>query len=200
MCIVDKHLLNDSWFILFFFFSRLGPDDIIIVLGSLLLDTPSNTAVYRNVSKIIPHPSYDHKYQHDVALLIMKSAVGYSTAIEAIPLSTIDMSDKTLCTVTGWGAETSVYSHLYIHFFNLFLNIEHILKDITGDISNALMSVNVQMVNKEQCNASYLGYFDAGMICAGNFDEGGVDACWVNFTFEKLVKIYILSNSDSLLN
>lgn len=43
------------------------------------------------------------------------------------------------------------------------------------------MSVSLPIIDYERCNSeeSYADYITQGMICAGNYENGGVDACQV---------------------
>lgn len=81
----------------------LEPSELLIVLGSLLLDTPSTTTVYRTVSNILPHPMYTHEFKNDIALLRMQTEVMSNNVISPIPLVLSATEENTLCTVTGWG-------------------------------------------------------------------------------------------------
>lgn len=46
--------------------------------------------------------------------------------------------------------------------------------------SNVLLSATVPIVDYQRCNTSYGLYLDQGMICAGDYINGGKDACQVN--------------------
>lgn len=43
------------------------------------------------------------------------------------------------------------------------------------------MVANVSIIDTKLCNKSdsYDGWIEPGMICAGNFTDGGIDACQV---------------------
>lgn len=54
------------------------------------------------------------------------------------------------------------------------------------------MSVDVAMISATKCNTSYETYFDVGMICAGNFEEGGIDSCSVLCFINSVTKVYFI--------
>lgn len=89
------------------------PSQLVIVLGSLVLNTPSETTAYRYISKIIVHPNYTHSFEYDLAILILKTAIPANTAgIQPIALARREVWPNTLCQVTGWG------TMIYVSFFN----------------------------------------------------------------------------------
>lgn len=114
------------------------------------------------VRAIVSHPQYDSNEMHnDLALLFVEPLdhAGLARPVSPIALN----SDPTLpedlgkVTVIGWGNESS-YGYLF------------------GD---DLRQVEVPVISGDQCRSAGDSYstVSANEICAGDFDNGGIDSC-----------------------
>ncbi|XP_030381083.1 transmembrane protease serine 9-like [Scaptodrosophila lebanonensis] len=124
-----------------------------LVLGSVSLYV--RTPYVYNVIKVVYNANFDiTTMQNDVSLFFMNGLVPLSsTVVYPIALNTIQEPSGTKCEVTGWG---STY--------------------VGGPVSSVLMGVEVPIVSNAQCAAIYSNTYP-GMLCAGNVQNGGVDAC-----------------------
>jgi transmembrane serine protease 9 len=129
-------------------------DKIQILGGTNALD---KGGVLHFVNRIVVHEKYDRDTQdYDVALLRLDRKFTART----IPLLTLAEAGRlaapgTLAVVAGWG-----------------------LTDESGEVSNILRHVTVELVSRQICNgiASYSGSISELQICAG-FPQGGKDSC-----------------------
>lgn len=117
------------------------------------------------IKRIVVHPSYNAStLDNDIALLELtttmpKSAQIAPGALGFIPVSAALYADGANATTVGWG--TLAYN---------------------GSVATALRKVTVPIVQNSRCDDYYTPapvsqIITAGMLCAGNFDAGGVDAC-----------------------
>jgi Ca2+-binding RTX toxin-like protein len=106
------------------------------------------------VDSITVHPDWaDGGLDHDFALLGLESSSSFA-AVD-LPADTGFETAGTPATVIGWG-DTSA----------------------SGSFPSELQEVTVPIVADADCAAAYPLDFDAAtMLCAGDLDDGGVDAC-----------------------
>jgi len=129
-------------------------DKIQVLGGTNALD---RGGVLHFVSRIVVHEKYDRDTQdYDVALLRLDRrftgrTISLLTPAEAGRLA----APGTLASVAGWG-----------------------LTDESGEVSNILRHVTVELVSRQICNgiASYSGSISELQVCAG-FPQGGKDSC-----------------------
>lgn len=113
-----------------------------------------------DVVQIIQHESYNipFRWSNDIAVLQLSKPAKLGKGVGLVCLSDIEFQlpfddlNKT-CWITGWGT----LSYL-------------------GITPNELMQVDVPLVSKQRCNASYPGLIDDSMMCIGQ-DHGGEGAC-----------------------
>lgn len=133
------------------------PEDLMLVMGSLLLNTTTNFTIYRNVSKIIVHENYTVNYVNDIAIMLFNDSLIFNEAVRPIRIADKGVNDLTMCEVSGWGStEYNIYG---------------------SQPSNTLLTATVPIVSLLDCKTSFGNYIQPGMICAGYYLEGGVDAC-----------------------
>ncbi|MBM3694663.1 MAG: trypsin-like serine protease [Actinobacteria bacterium] len=114
------------------------------------------------VADIILHPRYsDETLASDIALLRLERA---ATAGTPVPLATIADAGRfasgEIATVIGWGFTKGSPPG-------------------TPNWPDALREVDVPMVSNADCAAAYgSDFIPPDHICAGNLDDGGVDACF----------------------
>jgi trypsin len=106
------------------------------------------------VRSITIHPRYnDRTTVNDVALLRLAQSSTY--AAMSLPADGSLDTTGTPVTVTGWGDTQS-----------------------RPRFPSTLQEVQVPLVSDPQCTQAYGGDFDAAvMLCAGDFDRGGIDSC-----------------------
>ncbi|XP_078355036.1 uncharacterized protein LOC144639618, partial [Oculina patagonica] len=113
-----------------------------------------------DVVKIIQHEQYNipNSWSNDIALLQLSKPAKIGKGVGLVCLSDnryqlpFDDLNKT-CWISGWGT-LSYY----------------------GVTPNELQQVDIPLVSKQRCNASYPGKIDNSMICVGK-DQGGVGGC-----------------------
>ncbi|XP_040170219.1 trypsin-4-like [Anopheles arabiensis] len=109
------------------------------------------------VDSVTTHPDHvPYSWLADFALLHLKHAIVFSTIAQPIALAfRLDnaLSDRE-CVVTGWGRT---------------LNEE--------ESFDKLRAVQIPLVSRVLCNATYEGKIDQTMICAGDFVDGGKGSC-----------------------
>ena len=133
--------------------------DLVVVAGAHDINDPRNEII-RTISKVDEHPNYSEQINdYDFAILFLKEPMpSDSRAIPAcLPPSSWNeefLVGKDL-TISGWG-ET----------------------DESGSPSTVLQSAIVTAVSNSKCQNLYDNIMITDqMICAGNLDKGGVDAC-----------------------
>lgn len=144
-----------------------------VVLGNLQRLQKTDKTVIATVKKIIPHELYcPDQLLNDIALLELSQPVSASfpsnkTAedpISVIRLASQSPSGFKVCTVTGWGYTNKT---------------ESIIPD-------TLNTVNLQLIEQDNCIVSYGTSIGPGMLCAGgaygqksacNGDSGGPLVC-----------------------
>ncbi|XP_022232413.2 transmembrane protease serine 6 [Drosophila obscura] len=116
--------------------------------------------VQRSVSQVRVHELYNSRtFDHDIALLRLNEpvdVVGLHLRPICLPLKGHSF-DHELAIVTGWGAQTEA-----------------------GFASETLQEVDVLVIPQSDCrNATAYkpGQITDNMLCAGQLDEGGKDAC-----------------------
>ncbi|KAJ6638727.1 Trypsin-1 [Pseudolycoriella hygida] len=133
------------------------PEELVLVMGTLLLNETTDLTVQRNVSAIIVHENYTTNYVNDIALLLFNDSLVFNDAVKPIRIAEQSVKDATMCAVSGWGSTE----------YNIFGALP----------SNTLLTADVPIVNIIDCVNSFSNYIHPGMICAGYYLEGGVDAC-----------------------
>ena len=113
-----------------------------------------------DVVKIIEHEKYNipYSWSNDIALLQLSkpAEVGKGVGLVCLPDNNFQLPFDDLnktCWITGWGT-LSYY----------------------GITPNELRQVNIPLVSKQRCSASYPGKIDDSMICVGK-DQGGIGGC-----------------------
>ncbi|XP_078357726.1 trypsin-3-like [Oculina patagonica] len=128
-----------------------------VVLGESDLKKREGHEIYRDVSKICMHQSYNERtMDYDIALLHLSKAVNYSDAISPIclPDSARNYRPGTRCFVTGWG---------------------HIRE--SGPVSDRLRVAQVPIIEHGKCAKMYQGSrITSRMLCAG-YEQGRIDSC-----------------------
>ncbi|MFM2308497.1 MAG: hypothetical protein RLY87_617 [Chloroflexota bacterium] len=117
------------------------------------------------ITRIINHPNYNASiYDYDIALLELATPMTLSAqvgtaAIGVLPTHATLYADGASTTVAGWG--TTSYG---------------------GSSATTLRKVTVPVVQNDHCDDAYLLLstpqpITARMMCAGQYDLGGIDAC-----------------------
>jgi trypsin len=132
-----------------------------VVAGEHSLRGDDGTEETRNVKQIRQHENYDDfALTDDICVLILDGGdieeVEGSIAYTKLAGDNREPEDLETLVVTGWGTTSE-----------------------GGSLSDILKMVEVPYVPNDRCADEYAGFNDVtdGMLCAGNEDEGGVDAC-----------------------
>ncbi|HEY6760143.1 MAG TPA: trypsin-like serine protease [Baekduia sp.] len=129
-----------------------------------LTKTPPSTGTRTPISEIHVAPGYDHASGGiDIALLKLSAPVAApAMAIPAPSLSALWALPAT-GHVAGWGNTNPRPADP---------------QDVDNDFPTTLMEVDVPMVSDADCGTAYGSAFVAAtMICAGDYENGGVDTC-----------------------
>lgn len=125
-------LIRDTWVVTAAHcVENVKPDQVKILLGSASLKDRSGGKEH-SIEAIFPHAEYD--FDHDIALLKLKTSSNQVTITTANKTLDNSLTDNTPLTVTGWGLTSSA-------------------QDATS--SNDLLEVTVPLRNRNQCRAAY---------------------------------------------
>lgn len=165
---------------------RLGTDNnynhvcggVIITASSILTAAQCTTGIQASFFRIRSGSTFHHvggqvtavirkkehdafnsnTYQNDLAFLYLYNDInfGVSAAPAFLPPLGLVVPDRSYCFVTGWGTTS-----------------------VGGSKPLQLNKVTVPSVNQDRCVSAYSNILAVtpNMICAGNLDAGGVDAC-----------------------
>eukprot|EP00057_Strongylocentrotus_purpuratus_P011161 XP_011665635.1 PREDICTED: uncharacterized protein LOC585547 isoform X4 [Strongylocentrotus purpuratus] len=124
-----------------------------IILGDLLLSSPSNHHLNITPAEIIPYPGY-YFPNGDLALIRLSQPVDFTAFVRPACLaeSSEEVKDYKRCTVSGWG------------------NTE------AGFDADVLQKAIVHLITNERCAELYVNRTSDQMICAG-YERGGIDTC-----------------------
>lgn len=130
-----------------------------VVAGNHRLNAQDPTQVSVDVTEVRQHEDYDDfNLTDDICILVLADDIAEAEGIEYSQLAAAgrEPEDLELLTVTGWGTTSE-----------------------GGNLANTLQKVQVPYVPNDRCNDAYQGFNEVtdGMLCAGNEDDGGVDAC-----------------------
>uniref|UniRef100_A0A182PK69 Peptidase S1 domain-containing protein n=1 Tax=Anopheles epiroticus TaxID=199890 RepID=A0A182PK69_9DIPT len=106
-----------------------------------------------HVETVVNHPDHvPYSWIMDYALLMLKDSIVFSAVAQPIALASRpeDLLSDRHCVVTGWGRT---------------LNEEESFEK--------LRAVEIPLVSRMLCNASYEGKIDSSMVCAGDYMNGG---------------------------
>lgn len=116
----------------------------------------------RRIRRIVVHPNFNRTtLDNDIAILTLRNRVYYTRRIQSVTLPRLreDLANNATVTVSGWGWTT----------------------DRNGTFAPVLHAVDVQIIDQTTC-AAVPGYnvrLTDNMLCAGNFNAGGVGPCEV---------------------
>lgn len=103
----------------------------------------------------IVHPDYSSTtFDNDIALLKLKEKIVFTDFVQPICLHQEDMKEPDNAYATGWGATT---------------------EGSAG--ANILQEVKIPIITNQQCENAYGFDIKPSMICAGDLENGGIDAC-----------------------
>jgi len=115
-----------------------------------------------NVARAIVHADFDPiNFENDICLLRLEQQIIFTDYVgpATLPESTLNLTDGTRATVLGWGGQEE------------------------GDEQSEFLHwANLPVVSDERCAEAYMANPDSppvleSMMCAGNLETGGVDAC-----------------------
>jgi secreted trypsin-like serine protease len=122
---------------------------ITATLGAVDLQDPNR--ITRQSNYVYQAPGYNNPSGDDWALIRLASPV---TGVPTLPIATTTANDSGTFTVAGWGAATE-----------------------GGGQQRYLLKAQVPFISDSQCGQAYSELVAAEEICAGNWDDGGVDTC-----------------------
>jgi len=129
------------------------------VAGEHRIGATNSNRQTRRVTRQIAHPNYnDRSMDFDIALLQVDSAFTLNTCVRPLPLPSRDVSDGTMCTISGWGRTRE-----------------------GGSSATTLQVAQVRVMSNRDCRRDF-GYSSSeitnSMICANNRNSNGqIDAC-----------------------
>nr|WP_083661161.1 trypsin-like serine protease [Actinophytocola xanthii] len=121
---------------------------ITATLGAVDLQDPNRITVRSNY--VYRSPGYNNPDGDDWALIRLERAVDVPT----LAVADTPAYDNGTFTVAGWGAATE-----------------------GGGQQRYLLKADVPFISDAQCQSAYSDLVPAEEICAGNWDDGGVDTC-----------------------
>uniref|UniRef100_UPI00358E1262 hyaluronan-binding protein 2-like n=1 Tax=Myxine glutinosa TaxID=7769 RepID=UPI00358E1262 len=139
------------------------PSDLRVVLGEHQLDKKDEGEQIFDVERLVSHEDSSRDHPHnDIALMKLTPKNGQcvkeTTYVRLVCLPAVeeDLKAGTNCDIAGWGADRH-----------------------TGPSIQVLQEVQVKVIGRERCNEprAYDGKITSSMLCAGNFEKGGVDSC-----------------------
>ncbi|XP_063375039.1 trypsin-7-like [Cydia amplana] len=110
------------------------------------------------IAEVIPHPKYnDPQFDKDVAVMRTVDPINFSDIMQPIPLPKLwrPMRGGTKIMVSGWGAT----------------------KEGMSSFPERLMDIEISVVYRAVCHASYPGILTENMWCGGNYFLGGQGTC-----------------------
>jgi secreted trypsin-like serine protease len=127
-----------------------GADTSIGVTAGVV-DLQDSSRITRTSTYVYRPPGYDNPSGDDWALIKLNSPI---TTLATLPVATTNAFDSGTFTVAGWGAATE-----------------------GGGQQRYLLKAQVPFITDSQCQSAYSDLVPAEEICAGNWDNGGVDTC-----------------------
>lgn len=123
----------------------------------------------RNVHKIIHHEEFQRKVLvNDIALIIVQKNFVFNDRVQAVALPSFDIAlpANESVFVSGWGIQTPG----------------------TEDLPKKLQGLDVKIVDQQVCVEAYRAIpkmppITENMLCAGQFNVSGHDACKVSYLF-----------------
>ncbi|XP_054477327.1 transmembrane protease serine 9-like [Anoplopoma fimbria] len=147
-------LINDQW-IVSAAHCWQNPYSQIAILGDNHIWMNEGTEQYMSVDAIYWHSSYDYQtLDFDIMLMKLAHPVTVNQYVKPVALPKACPTPGDMCTVSGWG---NIYTDQVFNPFHL-------------------QCVEVPILSKKDCDASYPGMITERMVCAG-YLEGGKDSC-----------------------
>ncbi|XP_051876972.1 coagulation factor IX-like [Pristis pectinata] len=153
-------ILNEKW-VVTAAHCFVDPVEFRVVVGEHNIRKPEHTEQYHSVENVTLYPSYNpnrSRYDHDIALILLKTPINFTPFIIPICLPEKHFAERVLMaqsygTVSGWG-------RLYT----------------LGDFPQVLQRIDIPYVDRSICKESSKFSVTGNMFCAG-FPDGSKDAC-----------------------
>ncbi len=120
-----------------------------VTAGSVDLQDPNR--ITRTSTYVYRAPGYNNPSGDDWALIKLNAPI---TTLATLPIATTTAYDSGTFSVAGWGAATE-----------------------GGGQQRYLLKAQVPFISDSQCGSAYSELVPNEEICAGNWDDGGVDTC-----------------------
>ena len=130
--------------------SGTGPNTSIGVTGGVV-DLQDANRITRQSTYVYQSPGYENPSGDDWALIKLNAPI---TNQALLPIATTSAYDSGTFTVAGWGAAVE-----------------------GGGQQRYLLKAQVPFISDAQCGDAYSELVPNEEICAGNWDDGGVDTC-----------------------
>lgn len=131
--------------------ANASPQKILVNAGTT--DSRVNGSIHA-VATITIHPRYNHRLDHDFALIKLKRSLKFDANIRSIELTGKTAPDGVKCLVTGWGT----------------------ISDAAISAEQFLRGTEVLIINQQRCRQAYSkSQITASMLCAGWLEVGGKD-------------------------
>jgi len=160
-----------------------------VIAGEHNLLSTADKATRHDIAHVFDHPNYaTGPAGYDFSILTLTTPINLGPESHSRAVCLPDAGDNTFTsndvfTVSGWGHLVSGCNQ----------------QNCTPDV---LHHVEVPWVSDEQCEEGYPGKITETMICAGNYEDGGIDSCqgdsggpltWVDPNTQKVKLIGVVS-------
>ncbi|GFQ82568.1 ovochymase-2 [Trichonephila clavata] len=165
--ITDSHVLTAAHCV-----KNRYSDLIVVDIGDYDFLDPEGGHL-RKARSLVEFPLYrDHSFHSDIAIIEFERPVVWRSGVKAawLPSPELELIPGTIVSVYGWGR----------------LRYEWLPLSVTdGGHPKVLQSVELPVVDNEECQKSFVTHIEPKMLCAGG--EKGHDSCIVTIHFIFLI-------------
>lgn len=131
--------------------ANVSAQQILVNAGTT--DSHANGSIHA-AATIAIHPRYNHRLDHDFALIKLKRSLKFDANIRPVELTAITAPDGLKCLVTGWGT----------------------ISEAAISAQQFLRGTEVLIINQQRCRQAYSkSQITPSMLCAGWLGVGGRD-------------------------
>ncbi|GFY73166.1 hypothetical protein TNIN_362501 [Trichonephila inaurata madagascariensis] len=139
-----------------------SPDDVVVDIGDYDFLDPEGGHL-RKARSMVQFPLYrDHSFHSDIAIIEFERPVVWRSGVKAawLPSPQLELIAGTIVSVYGWGR---------LRYESLSISVTD------GGHPKVLQSVELPVVENEDCQESFVTHIEPEMLCAGG--EKGHDSC-----------------------